>query len=282
MNDHLNEQPEGRDGRRASDLFHGATTDFAPDVDRLVQGGVARGRTLRRRRRVGTSLAAVAVVGVLGIAAGAGSQLFDGDASPPPEQYADSTSADETPTPSPPTAPTVPPFDASSLPPGATTTQPIDASIAVSALDVSAIVGELVPGGSAGDTLLDPATYVDEPEEIGASFLFDGTITSFGIEPADTLATCAELIDPADQADGEPGGECVDQDGIILLRWGPQTADGVTSQGVWAFVHGYVVSAGSTNAAEGKDADPVMADPALSMDDLTRIVTSERWFESES
>ncbi len=206
------------DERRTSALLQEATTDFAPDVDRLVQGGVARGRTLRRRRRVGTSLAAVAVIGILGVAAGAGSQLMGGDAAPSP-QYADSPSATATDDPAP--SPTTPADDPGSLPPGATTTLPVDASIAVSALDARSIVDEVVPGGDVGDTILDPSFFVDEPQEIAAPFLYDGTLTSVRVERAAGIATCAEQIDPDDRPTVSPGGQCVEQDGTTLLLWGP-------------------------------------------------------------
>lgn len=43
---------------------------LAPDVRRLVAGGVARGRAKRRRRAVGTTLGAVAVVGAVALAGG--------------------------------------------------------------------------------------------------------------------------------------------------------------------------------------------------------------------
>ena len=60
MNDH---QPA------ATRLLDAATDDLRPDVDRIVAGSVARGRALRRRARVETTLAAVAVLGVTGAAA---------------------------------------------------------------------------------------------------------------------------------------------------------------------------------------------------------------------
>lgn len=47
-------------------LLRRAAADLAlPDVDRLVAGGVSRGRTRRRRARIGTTLASVAVVGLV-------------------------------------------------------------------------------------------------------------------------------------------------------------------------------------------------------------------------
>ena len=271
MTDHL-EQTGRDDGRRASALFHGVTTDFAPDVDRLVQGGVARGRTLRRRRRVGTSLAAAAVVAILGAAAGVGSQLAGGDAGPSPDRIADSPAPDR----SDPPAPTEP----QPTEPQPTDRQPIDASIAVAAADVPGLIGGLVPAVSVDETVRNRSTsFTDLPQEKNVEFFVDGTLTSFGIGRASELATCAELVDPADQPDGLPRGECVVQDGVLLLVWGPETADGVTSLGVWAFVHGYVVSAGSTNAEEGKDVTPVTDAPPLSQEQLTAIVTSDVWFE---
>ena len=270
MTDHSFEQPGARDGRRASVLLHDATADLAPDVDRLVQGGVARGRTRRRRRRVGTSLAAVAVVGVLGAAAGAGSGLLGSGADSAPSRYADSPS---------PSAGTT--ATRGSRPVDATTRLPIDARLSVAAEDVPAVIGGLVPGGTVGDILRDPPYGVVEGEqEKIVHFLYDGTLTTFVIERADSVATCAEQVDPANQADGEPGGECVEQDGVLLLRSEPETADGVTAQGVTAFVHGYVVSALSYDDADGKDAAPLLGRPPLSMAELTTIVTSEEWFGS--
>jgi hypothetical protein len=269
MNDPIPDPSGGVDGSRASALFHGATTDFVPDVDRLVQGGVARGRTLRRRRRVGTSLAAVAVVGILGVAAGAGSQLVGGDLGSTGSLYADTPSGTPSSTPS----------AAPSPPSGATSTLPVDAEIAVAAADVPGIVAELLPAGTLGETLLDPPYGIaDQRQKKIVHFVYDDTLTSFIIERADSLATCAEQVDPANQADGEPGGQCVEEDGVTLLTWGPETADGVTAQGVSAFVHGYVVTAISYNAIDGKDATPVSVDPAISMESLTTLVTSERWF----
>ncbi len=265
----MNEQNQlsgGGDGQRASTLLHSATTDFAPDVDRLVQGGVARGRTLRRRRRVGSSLAAVAVVGILGVAAGAGTGLLGSQATPAPSQYADSPSSGPSP---------------SSPPADPTKRQPIDATLVVTAEDAPEVIGGLAGEGTVEEILRDaPYGVVDEPQRKLVHFRYSGTLTTFSIEPAASLATCAELVDPADQPDGEPGGVCVEQDGVVLLRSEPTTADGVTAQGVTAFVHGYVVSALSYNAPDGKDVPTTAPSPPLSMDDLTTVVTSEVWFGS--
>lgn len=60
MNDHQ---------QAATRLLDAATHDLRPDVDRIVAGSVGRGRALRRRARVGTTLATTAVIGVTGLAA---------------------------------------------------------------------------------------------------------------------------------------------------------------------------------------------------------------------
>ncbi|WP_107767544.1 hypothetical protein [Nocardioides terrigena] len=58
-------------------LLRQAAQDLAlPDVDRLVAGGVTRGRTRRRRARIGTTFASVAVVGAAALVV---PQLLGGD-----------------------------------------------------------------------------------------------------------------------------------------------------------------------------------------------------------
>ncbi|MCW2764912.1 MAG: hypothetical protein JWO11_871, partial [Nocardioides sp.] len=52
--------------RQAVSLLDAATSDLAPDARELADRGVARGRTLRRRRRTTTALCAFAAVGAVG------------------------------------------------------------------------------------------------------------------------------------------------------------------------------------------------------------------------
>lgn len=263
------------DEQRASKLFHDATIDLAPDADRLVLGSLSRGRALRRRRRLQASLAGVAAVGILGLAVNGGSHLIGSDAGRDPDQFLDSPSAEASPSATPTAARS---RETSTLPEGATTTMPIDARVVVAAREVPGVVAELVPTVNVGEVLEEPDGVADLRQKKVVHFVVDGTLTTFAIERADTLATCAELVDPADQPDGEAGGRCVEHEGVTLLLWGPETGDGVTAQGVMAFVHGYVVSATSYNATDGKGVAPILDAPPLSMDDLTTIVTSDRWF----
>lgn len=258
----------------ASQVLRDATDDLAVDTDRLVRGGIARGRTIRRRRRVGTTLAAAAVVGVIGVAASVGPGLLGGDATGGDGPgFAAGTTATSGPPASPPT--TAARFEPAPRQP--------DAAIKIGAELVPTIIGEKVGGdGEVGEPLTDePYGFVDEPERKIVHFLYDGTLTTFSIERADTLATCGEMVDPADQPDGRPGGECVVVDGLETLSWGPDTADGVTGQGVMAWQHGWVVSALSYNAADGKDVPVVTDVPPISPDDLLALTTADFWFDLE-
>ncbi|WP_148612211.1 hypothetical protein [Nocardioides rubriscoriae] len=255
MNDHSSASRLLRDATRHDDL--------TIDVDRVVHGGISRGRALRRRRRVGTSLAAATLVGAIGVAASVGPGLVGerGTAVVPGPGFATDGSASPTPSPSP--TPT----------PGQ-----VDAALTVAAADVPAVVGGLL-GGEVGEVRTEaPFGLVDEPQRRTVHFTYDGTLTTFVIERADTLASCAAQVDPANQPDGRPGGECVVRDGVELLLSPPEEADGVTAQGVSAWRHGYVVSAVSYDAADGKDVAPVTDAPPISMAELEELVTSDVWF----
>ncbi len=232
------DHPSSED-RMASRLLQHATTDLTPDVDRLVSHGISRGRGLRRRRRVGTSLAAAAVIGVIGIAASVGPDLVGGNATAPGPGFAEQT--------------TSPPSPYAEAAPGTPRPLPIDAALAVPAAQVPATFDELLAEGTPGEILEnDSLPFLDKPQRQIVHFLWDETLTTFSIEPADSLATCAELVDPVNQPDGQPGGECVFIDGLETLSYGPDTYDGVTSQGTMVWQHGYVVSALSYNALRAR------------------------------
>ena len=98
---------------------------------------------------------------------------------------------------------------------------------------------------------------------------------------ADSLAPCEAQVAPLGLPGTPPApqGVCVIEDGVELLTYGPSTADQVTYQSVSAWVHGYMVTVGSYNAADGKDVPPVTAVPPITMAELTTLVTSDAWFE---
>lgn len=252
--------------QQASLLLRHATSDLTPDVDRLVAHAITRGRRQRRRRRVGTSFAAVAVIGVIGLAASVGPGLLRDDAT----SSSGVGFADDTTSPDP--APTTP--EATESDAGEPPYVPIDALVTVSAEDMPSVAAALLPEGVLGPTLKGPPFGItDLPQEKIVHFLWDGTLTTLIIERADSLVSCdAQAAEATDS-------ECVTEGGVQLLRTGPTTADQVTAQGVSAWVHGFIVTAMSYNAADGKDVAPVTDVPPISMADLTMLATSDVWFQ---
>ncbi|MBO9523402.1 MAG: hypothetical protein J7518_17875 [Nocardioidaceae bacterium] len=80
-----------------TDLLERASDDLLPDVPALVAGGIARGRTLRRRRRLGIAAGALSGVAAVGV----GALLVPSYVGGPP-------SADEVPVTTQPAAPSAP------------------------------------------------------------------------------------------------------------------------------------------------------------------------------
>lgn len=256
--------PAVRHGVRA------ATDDLMPDVERLVRGGAARGRTLRRRRRIGTSLATVAAIGVIGAVASVGPGLLEDDA-PTPVAVADRGAA---------------PADGLESA-GAPAPTQSSYDLAVSAGDAPARIAELIGEGDLGAVQKGGTfQFVDEPERKIVHFLWDGTLTTFDIErsagDADPLDSCEKALDPSYRppgADASARGECVQVDAGVLLHSGPDHADGVIAQGATFWTHDYVVTVLSYNAPDGKDVAPTLAAPAISLPDAERIVRSDVWFD---
>jgi hypothetical protein len=256
MSDH-DDHPDHPDHTAAARLLRTATDGLPTDVDRVVAAGTARGRAVRRRRGLQTTLAAVAVVGVIGVAASVGPGALDGDSGP------DRGAGVATGGPDHPVPPTIPPR----VPGGPST-------IAVAAREVPAVVAGLLPGVVGAVRTEPDYPLVDQPRRKVVHFDYDGTLATFDIVPADSVPACADQVD----ADSAVDGTCVTVDGTELLTTGPTTADRVTAQGVSAWRLGYVVTAISYDATEGKDVDPLSDGPAISLEQLTELVTSDVWF----
>jgi hypothetical protein len=242
-------------------LFRDSTSDLKPDVADLVAGGIGRGRSRRRRQGIGAALGAVAVVGVIGVAASVAPGLVDEPDSAP----GFAATAD-------PVKPAAEP-DVTPPRPGP------DAALAIAARDIPGEVATLLAPDlphaleNLGPILEDdPYPLVNDARTKIVHFRWDGTLTTFIIEPASGLASCEEFA-----AEGDGGCEVVD--GLETLTWGPTLGDGVTAQGVQVWQHGYAVSALSYNAPDGKDVPPVLAAPPISLEQLTQLATSEAWFE---
>lgn len=153
----------------------------------------------------------------------------------------------------------------------------VGSDLAVAAGDVPAVIGELLGGEVGPISTAEGSEAVDEPDRKIVHFAYDGGSASFVIERDSELATCAELVDPADQPDGQPGGECVTRDGVELLLKGPELAGNVTSQTAMAWRDGYVVSVLASNE-NGTQPAVITTPPPISMAELEQVALSDRWF----
>ena len=262
--------------RDLGEMMRESTADLVPDVERLVGGGVRRGRVRRRRRQVasaGAAVAAVVVIGVTGAVVGPG--LLDG----PGRSGTDSTLfADRTVTPSPSPTPSPTPSPAPSPtqtdPPQRLDQQrPPDRRVVVAATDVPATVADLlaVDADTVGPALLDAPYGVDDaPQNKIVHFRYDGALTTLIIERADTLASCRALARGSDA-------RCEVVDGHDALVGPVTTGDGVAYGSSSWWTHGYVVSVGSYNAPDGKGT-PILDRPPLDEAALNTIARSEVWF----
>jgi hypothetical protein len=242
-------------------LFRSATDDLHPDVDRLVAGGLDRGRTRRRRHLAGTALAVLATVGVVGAGAVAVPALAPDAGGDVPAATAQTSS---TPSPSPTSSPTPTPATSHLSRPSPPT---------VSAADVPRRVGELAPGHQVSEPLSQaPYPLVDEASEKIVHFRVDGMLTSVII----SRASASLAYDCAD----ESVVECRTlTDGTVVQVARPTTADQVTMSSVLAIGKTWMVDVLSYNAADGKDVAPIRPEPALSEAELTAVATSDVWFE---
>jgi|SRR6476469_6844954 len=241
-----------------TELLRRASDDLTPDVDRLVRGGITRGRTRQRRARIGTTVASLAVIGVVGVLAAVVPQLDGADSARDPGIATEGPSATQTPI---------------AEPPAPATTERALADFR--AAEVPAIVNGIVGTGlAAGPRPAD--TIADDSDEKVAYFPYDGMEAAVVLQLNQlvSVARCEEINAHLD-------GSCIElADGTVQLTWGPTLADGVTCQGIGAYRYGYLVSATSCNAATGKDSPQLAPQPPLSLEQLAQIASSEVWFAS--
>jgi hypothetical protein len=233
-------------------LLDRAGSELRPDVAELVARGAAQGRVTRRRRRVGAAVAAVAVVGVVGAGAFA-AQLHTGSGNTVVVDPADQPSAKIAPKPATPHKGDVQPAP--------------DAPLTLDTQAIRDQIAQTLPGESGAILTGGSFPVVDAEHDRILHFRYEGTLTSFIIEPARGMASCEEQ-----------SASCAVVDGVENLTLGPTTADQVTAQGVSVWRHGYIISVLSYNAADGKDVPPLMAAPPISIETLTAIAMSDAWY----
>jgi hypothetical protein len=253
------------DDTGVTDLLRRASDDLVPDVDRLVSGGITRGRSRQRRARTGATVASLAVIGVVGTLAVVVPRLDDGtDRARDPGIATDGSSATPTPEPTPePTDEATPSEDSA----GERTLRDIPAA------EIPEVALSLLATGS---SLAVSATdvHLDDPQRKVVRVRYDGMITELGVHRSDppSLAGCRRDARGVD-------GSCQElPDGSVLLTWGPDLTDGVTCHGAALQRGGYELWAASCNAGE-RDARPLAPEPPLSLDQLVQVLVADYWFE---
>jgi len=235
-------------------LLDRVTSGLVTDVDRLVEGGVRRGRIRRRRRRIGTTLAAAAVVGIIGVAASLAPGL----------QGESSTGTDAGQVADP------------GKPEPSAKEQKAPASardLNVRADQIPELVTDLFPGAISLASERTGRFIDDGPETQVAHFLWNGFLTTVGAWRASAGDVC-----------GKGKVECrMLPDGSTLVRWpdvtGPEVDGAVTGRGISLFTtDGWEIFTVSYNAADGKDVPTLAEEPPFAVAQLEQIVTRDVWF----
>lgn len=235
--------------QEAHDLLDRATDDLPLDLERIVLGGVRRGRLRRRNARAVTSVVTAAVVGVIGLGA-AFVPLGGGDDGPVA------------------TEPTAAPTTAAPTPPA--TLAPVE--LAVSAGDFPATVAELAGITDVTGPLTKPPYGLvdDSTGEWLAHFRLDGMLTTmwvFRVADDQHQDSCEESYGTCRAVSG----------GWIGSRAG-EPLDGVRANATTLWRGAYEIGLMSYNAADGKESPTLSEQPRLSPELLEQIVLDDVWF----
>lgn len=280
---HPAERTGGADAR-LSTLFHETTAEIDPDVSGLVQGGIARGQVKRRHRNAGTALAAVAVVGVVGLGVSIAPSIGSGAGTV--VQPAGSTGSGTTSAPATTTAGKT--TTGKTAPAKSKSTGPLGGAVAdipVKAADLPGLFTDLYPGKVTPAEKRTGRIIDNGREGQYAHFLWNGFLTTVGF--AAYHGTPAERCRELQQAEVPPGAKrlpltCTARpDGTVLMTWRDKASardGGGTGQAATLFTKdGYEIDAISYNWA--RKGGPNLAEtPPLGIAQLTHAVTSDVWF----
>lgn len=240
-----------------TDLLDRVTVDLAPDVERLVEGGAARGRRTLRRRRTGTALGVAAVVAVVGV----GAVVLPGDQ---PGRASD-------PPPAPLTAPRMLDGDGDGE---------ADEEVTAHLRTIEAIHADLqillgpgasdLPGGFRA-----PTTRLDG-DDLTWFFRFDGAEAQVSVSPVGRGCT-----PPGEEVPHQTG--CLEADGVEYRTSGPWSSSGGGQRG-WtavAWQQGFQIMIISENVRQtfSGESTQVAELPTIPLETLVEAATSDIWFE---
>lgn len=233
------------DNTGVTDLLIRASDDLNPDVDRLISGGLARGRSRQRRAQIGTTVASLAVIGVVGGLAAVVPQI--GTDRTAGSIATDGASATSTPEPTPTPPPTL-------------------VTLAVPETEFPGTVGEILGLTNVSVVLPEPSGQDHSSEDIkGARFRVDGMLVMVVVHGGEVGGEVGDFLWSGDRSTPN------------TKSW--SSTDGVMARDASAWRDGYVITATAYNAAEDSDSPALAAEPVLSKAQLLEVVTSDVWFE---
>ncbi len=259
-----------------TELLRRASDDLAPDIDRLVGGGITRGRSRQRRARIGTTVASLAVIGVIGGLAAVVPHIGGADSARDPG-IADGGGvvATEVPTPEAPASPdpdVAPPADMlrTLVPPArmeqllAETTgasQVVDVEVDQSGKDLARLYYATVDGAQVSFRIRwynNPLVVEDGGEPLAPSHICEPAVE----DDCTTLPDGSRLL----REEARPGGGTGVPETFLERSLTLATYDG------------WQIDVIARNTTDEKQGDVVAADPVLTMAQMEALATSVDWF----
>ncbi len=254
-----------------TELLRRASDDLTPDIDRLVSGGIARGRSRRRRARIGTTVASLAVIGVVGGLVAVVPPLGGSDSPRDPAIATDAASpATATPTPDPDVAPSadllrplVPPAEMREV------LRTLTGASQVRSVDVD----------ESGKDL--PRLYYATVDGAQVSFSIRWYNNPLVVEDG------GQPLAPSNVCEPGPDQDCTTlPDGSRLLREEVRPGGGTGVPDTFlersltlATYDGWQISVIARNTTDEKQGDVVAAEPVLTMAEMQALATTDAWFE---
>ena len=277
------------------DLLEAASARLETDVDRLVEGGAARGRVRRRRRHLLAGVGTAAAVGVVATSVALLPGLGDGPVAEDGSGFAGAPSAsasvdDQAPVTRDQQLRKLASGATRSLPPVPAQVVP-DAPLSMHDDAIHDQLAAMLPPGDVGPILTRKQNVNYVPSDVGTDerglfFTYDGTETQFTVVPA-REGGCAAWLAAVETDRSRSYGECrtVGEATVVTEQY---SQFGGRIQGVNAWAHGYQLSVFSSNVApfdpdffpapDSKKREVVTDQPPIDLDTLTQIATSDVWF----